>query len=112
MKNTKNQPVNFIVDGYSVNMTEKRTGDTKRQTSLYVSMTIRNGSCLPGNDDVKLFVGDYNPSTRELTYRNEKNELIVMKKTSPSFAQYFLKKVAKDNYNAFVNGKLLRPQVF
>lgn len=85
---------------YSILASEKQIGDKKRDTMTVYTMVLRTSSYLPEHGDVKRFLAEYNRMTKEVTFRNEKGQLIVVQKMGPSVVRDYVYAMAGQVFNA------------
>lgn len=101
---------NIRPNGFYINKREIRIGDKKRDTLTYFQMQVKNASCAMNSADLKLYLGEYNRVTKEMKFRNAKNQMVVVK-MGPSFVDEYMNSQAYTNYTQLLVGNLFRPQL-
>lgn len=85
--------------GYSILASEKQVGDKKRDTITVYTMVLRSASYLPEMGDVNRFLAEYNRMTKEATFRNEKGQLVLVKKMGPKVMKDYVYAMAGQVFN-------------
>jgi hypothetical protein len=100
----------FVPTGYNIRKAETQIGDSARDKKITWYVTINNGSTWKTSKDLEMYLAEYNTMTKEATFRNYKNQIVVVPNMGVKTMTDYVWSMAAEVFNKFKEGDLFRPQ--